>query len=402
MRTLLASVLLATAASGQSLAGGDFVILDDGTNTVHRMTAAGVITTLHSGAPLGTPTGVAVSGNLDVFVSDFGSNTIYKIPKGGSITPHATNVPGAIRIALDEDGSLLVPSLTTSALLRVSTTGQVSTIFSGAPLARPFDVTVDYDGSYLVVEEGTRTQPPALLRITRAGVPTTIWSGSPLRLPHGIALLHDGDYAVIDGIVDCVFRIPRAGGPPVVLVQTPAIINPDSLCADFEGRLLLAEELSTGRRIDLVDRFGVVTPVSNPAPFTNLEGIARAPRLSGPAKGGANQTLNLGLDFGPTDATHLYFLWASLSVHPGIPFGPPDPRGVATNPDLMLSATIGANNAIFSGWAGVLSPTGTGAATLVVPNLVLPQFALYVCGLTIDPRSPLGFKSFANVHTIRF
>ncbi len=397
---LVASLLSVASASAQGLQGGDFVVIDYGTTTVHRMTAAGAVSVLHQGQPLTSPAGVAVLGNLDVFVSDYSSGSIFRIPRNGAITPFATGLVAPIRIAADRDNSLLCVALTQQALRRVDVAGRVTTVFQGAPLVRPYDVTVDVDGTYLVVDEGGSAGPPALYRVTAGGQITPIWTGSPLRLPHGIALLHDGDFAVIDGIVDAVFRVPRAGGPPTVLVQTPAIINPDSLCTDFEGRMVVAEELASGRQIDLVDGAGSVTPLLRPAPFQNLEAIARAPRLTGPPTGLPAQPAQLGLEFGGEGGS-VYLMWATLTVHAGVPLPGSVRRGIPGNPDLLFQISIGANNPVFVGWSGTLSATGTAAPQLVWPNLGLPPLTFHIQALTIDFTSPDVIRSLSNLHVLR-
>lgn len=400
LRLATAFAFAAPGLAAQVLEGGDYVVVDYGTVTIHRMTAAGAVSNLHAGAPLTSPTGVAVDHNGDVYVSDYSQGAIYRLPRVGVVTQVTNATPTPIRIALDHDRSVLVASLTRSALLRVTPTGQVSTVAQGAPLARVYDVAVDHDGTYLVVDEGSGSAPPALYRVTPGGAVTPIWQGLPLRLPHGIALLHDGDFAVIDGIVDAVFRIPRNGGAPSLMTGVPTIINPDSLCSDFEGGVMLAEELASGRRIDHVNRFGTVTSVLNPAPFANLEAIARAPRLTGPVQGGTGQTSTFGLEFGG-EGNAPYLLWASLSVFPGLGLPGADVRGIATNPDGLFFATIGANNPVFVGWSGTLSGAGVATPQLAVPNIALPPLTFHLQAMTISYQRPNGVRSLSNVHPLR-
>jgi sugar lactone lactonase YvrE len=392
--------LVAPFLPAQALEGGDYVVVDYGTLTLHRMTDGGAVSNLHVGPPLTSPAGVAVDHNGDVYVSDYSQNAIYRVPRVGVVTLVTNQARTPIRIALDHDRSILVASLTTQALLRVTPTGQVSTVAQGTPLNRVYDVAVDHDGTYVVVEEGGGAVLPGLHRVTRTGVVTPIWQGLPLRLPHGVALLHDGDYAVIDGIVDAVFRVPRNGAPPTVMTGVPNIINPDSLCSDFAGGVMLAQELASGRRVDHVDRFGAVTSILNPAPFQNVEAIARAPRLTGPVQGGAGQTSTFNLEFGG-EGNAPYVLWASLSTGPGFGLSPPDVRAVATNPDSLFFLSIGANDPVFVGWAGALSAAGTAAPQLAVPNLALPPLTFYLQALTVSFRSPSGVRSLANVWPLR-
>lgn len=400
LNRLASALALVSGLAAQVLEGGDYAVVDYGTNSVYRVTAAGAVSTLHVGAPLTSPAGVAVDHNGDVYVSDFSQGAIYRIPRVGVVTRVTNAVPGPIRIALDHDRTILVASLTQRALLRVTPAGVVTTVAQGPPLGRVYDVAVDHDGTYLVIDEGTQGTAKALYRVTRSGSVTPIWQGPPLQLPHGVALLHDGDYAVIDGIVDVVYRIPRAGGSPAVMAGAPNIINPDSLCSDFEGGVMLAEELASGRRLDHIDRFGTVTPLLAPAPFSNLEGIARAPRLSGPSQGSAGQTSTFNLEFGGEGGAS-YVMWASLSVYPGLALPAPDVRGIPTNPDGMFFLSAGANNGVFVGFSGVLDAAGVASAALALPPLALPPVRFHLQAMTVSFRSPNGVRSLSNVHPLQ-
>ncbi|MCC6673018.1 MAG: SMP-30/gluconolactonase/LRE family protein, partial [Planctomycetes bacterium] len=340
LRTISLALLLPALAHAQGVEGGDILVSDYAVNGVFRIDHAGTVTTLHAGAPLTSASGLAVNGALDVFIANYNNGTIYRIPRGGAIAPFASGISGPIRLAVDHDGTLLVTSLAQKALLRVDGTGQSTPIASGAPFVRPFGIAVDVDGSYLVADDGAGggANAPALYRVSRGGQVTPIWQGAPFRLPQGVALLPDGDFAVSDGLVDCVFRVPRAGGAPTIVVVTPAIDNPDALCEDFEGRVLVAESSAAGNRVDLVDRGGGVQTVASGLPFRNLEVVARAPRLSGPATIGVGQTANFALRFAGEGVTP-YAMWATLSVFPGLPFPAPDTRAIFGNADVLLGAT---------------------------------------------------------------
>lgn len=396
-------VLLAAATVSAQLEPGDFAVLDDGADAVFRMTSSGTTSVIHMGPPITTPVGVAIDGALTVYVADFSSGSIFRIPRGGSIQPLASGIPGPFRIAVDEDGSILAASLTGAALVRVTPSGQVSNVFQGPPFVRPYDVAVDLDGSYLVADEGQffNARPSALYRVAPGGQITTLWSGPPFELLHGVVVLADGDYAVIDGRVDAMFRVPRGGGPPTVLVQVPAIDNPESTCADFEGRVVLAQELASNRRIDLVDRLGNLTTISNPAPFANLEGIARAPRLAGPRTGRPGQTLTFDIGFGMAEGTRPYVAWASATVVPGILLPGLDTRATPCNPDSVMLTTIGANDLVFMGFAGALSPTGSAALRIRLPNLPLPSLDMHLQAVTVDFRARNSIRSLSNVHRLQ-
>jgi hypothetical protein len=399
---LLAFLLLPTLATAQGIEGGDYAVTDFGVNTVFRIAGNGAVSTLHAGPPLTSPSGLAINGALDVLVADFNTGTVFRLPRGGGITPLATGIPGPIRLAVDHDQTVLCTSLSQRALVRIDAAGQVTTIASGPPFVRPFGIAVDVDGTYLVTDDGAGGSgtSKALYRVTAGGVVTPLWQGLPFRLPQGVALLADGDYAVSDGLVDAVFRVPRAGGAPTIVVVTPAIDNPDALCADFEGRVAVAESSSAGSRVDLVDRNGVVTPIASGAPLSNLEVVARAPRLAGPARSGPGQTSTLALEFGGEGGLP-FVMFATLSVFPGVAFPAPDARGIPGNPDVLFLNTLGANNSVFVGWGGALLPNGTAAPQLVIPNVPLGPATFHLQAITLDLASVNFIRSFSNLHLLR-
>lgn len=391
---------LAASLAAQGVQGGDYVATDYGTNTVFRVPATGTPTVLHAGSPLTSASGLAVNEAQEVLVADYNSGKIFKIPKNGALTPFASGIGGPIRLAVDHDGTTLVTALGAKALQRVSATGVVTTIATSPSFVRPFGIAVDSDGSYVMTDDGNGTTGVgAVYRVTRQGVVTPLWQGLPLRLPQGVTLWHDGDYAIIDGLTDTVYRLPRAGGPPVAIVGTPVIDNPDAVCSDFEGRVVLAESSSRGSRLDLVDRFGTVTPLWVGSPFSNLEVVARVPRLSGPATGGPGLTSPFALECGG-EGGKAYAMFATLTLFPGLALPNGDTRAIPGNPDVMFQLSAGANNAVFVGWGGVLSASGTAAPQLATPNIPLSPLTLWVQALTIDPAKVNYLGSFTNVHRI--
>ena len=397
LRTLVVAPLIASALFAQGVQGGDYVATDYGTNTVFRVPVSGPPTILHAGAPLTSASGLAVNEAQDVLVADFSSGKIFKIPKNGTITQFATGIGGPIRLAIDHDGTTLVTALTAKALQRVSATGVVTTIATSPSFVRPFGITVDSDGSYLMTDDSAAGG--SVFRVSRQGVVTPLWQGTPLRLPQGITLWPNGDYAVIDGLTDAVYRMPRGGGAPIPIVATPVIDNPDAVCTDFEGRVVIAESSSRGSRIDVIDTLGGVTPVWIGSPFSNLEVVARVPRLAGPATGGPGLTSNFALEFGGQGGLP-YAMFATLSVFPGIGLPNGDTRAISGNPDVMFQLSAAANNVVFVGWGGILSNSGTAAPQLVTPNIPLSPLTLWVQALTIDPQKLNGIASLSNLHRI--
>jgi hypothetical protein len=394
-RALLVPFLLSTLLPAQ-VQGGDIVVTDYSARAVFRVTPAGQVSTLYGGSPLQGPSGIAATPLFEVLIADFTTNTLLRLPRGGPITPVASGLQGPIRVAVDLDGTYLVTALTGKALLRVTPAGTVTTIYGGAPFVRPFGVAVDGSGDYLVTDDST----DALYRITRTGGLTTLWSGPPFALPQGVAVLGNGDFAVIDGVTDSVYRVPRAGGMPVVIAAPPALLNPEAVVGDFEGRLLIAESHIQGNRVQLVEPDGKVTMLAQGAPFANLEALARVPQLGGPVRAGTGQTTTFQLEM-PNAAGQIYAVWATASLYPGIGLGGSDTRWIPGNLDLLFTSSFGRNDGLFLRWVGVLAPpNGTAAPALALPPITLPPLQLHLQALTFDPARPGPIQFLTNLHPL--
>jgi hypothetical protein len=394
---LLAALFLAGAARGQIVQGGDFVTVGFGSNVLYRVTPAGAVTTILAGPPLSGPSGVAVTPTREILVADFTSGTLLRLSTAGAVTPVVSGLAGPIRVAVDRNGDYVVTELNTDSLLRVTPAGAVTTIHSGPPFVHPIGVAVDGNGDFLVADDFA----DALFRVTPAGSVTTIHQGIPFQLPEGVALFANGDYAVIDGIADSVFRVPRLGGPVTTLVPSPPMGNPCGIVSDFEGGFVVSESgAPAGDRVLLVDSTGAASVVAQGAPFSNLETVARVPRLAGPSVVTPGLAHVFDLDF-PGEGGLPYAMFACLSLFPGIPLPPPDPRGTPCNPDPILFFTIGLNDPVFVGWGGTLSPAGQALPSLNVPPVPLPVgLVLFLQVLTLDPGSPNGLRSLSDVHPL--
>lgn len=395
----LALLTLAAPLAAQSPQAGDYVVTDYGSTTVFVVTPAGNVTTRHVGAPLTSPSGIAVTQARDVIIADYNSGTLFRMGATGAPTPVIRGLAGPIRCAVDRDGSYLVSELTAPALSRVTPAGVRSVIHQGTPFVRPIGMTVDTDGTYLVADDSVR----ALFRVSPTGV-TVVHQGLPFRLPQGVTVLGDGDYAVFDGLADSVFVVPRAGGSVRTLVAPPTLGNPCGIDADFEGGVVCSESSAANNRIVRVDRNGnlqVIAQGTGGNPFSNLEVVAHVPTLSGPTRGQSNQSHALDLHM-PAQANRIYVLFASASLLPGIQLGAADPRATPCNADGLFFASIGAGNAVFSNFLGNLSPTGQASASLNVPNISLAGLTLYLQGFAVNFRQPSGIGEFSNVHALGF
>ena len=386
----------ASSLAAQVVRGGDYAAPDYSATAVFRVQPNGTATPLQTGAPLQGPAGAAITAQREVLIADFTAATLFRINSSG-ITPVISGLRGPIRVVIDRNGDYLVTELTLPGLTRITPAGARSIVHQGAPFQRPFGVAIDNDGTYLVADDAAR----ALYRVTPGLGVTPVHVGLPFRLPQGVTLLGNGDYAVMDGLADAVFVVPRGGGTVTTLVSTPTLGNPCGITENFDGGVAVSESSSSSNRVVRIDRNGQLSIVAQGPPFQNLEGIGRAPMLVGPVRGQYGQSAPLDLDM-PQQGNRPYILFASLSLYPGISLPGGDPRVSPCNADGLLSLSIGANNAIFTGFAGVLSANGQASASLNIPALPLPPLTFYLQGFAVNFQAPNGIAEFTNVHAIGY
>jgi hypothetical protein len=396
MRTL-ATVALATlplsALPAQAVRGGDLLVTDFASpGTVFRVDVAGNVQTLHSGAPLAGPAGITVARNRDVLVADFNTNSLLRIDaQTGAITTVASALGGPLRVVEMADGDFAVTSNSGRSVLRVTPGGAVSTLASGAPLNRPFGVSLDMNGDLLVADDLGR----AVHRVTPAGAVSPIASGGALRLPQGVALFPNGDYAVIDGVVDAVFRVDRASGLLTTWVPAASLgVNPEGIVTDWSGGFFVAHSGNPGGPgVRVIDAAGAATPLTVLSPaWNNLEDVALVPMVSGPRLLGTGPGAQFAFSLdAPAGGGEFYSLILSATTFPGWTLPGGGPRALFINADPFFQATIGQNAPpALVGWSSFLSPNGTATATLdltALPAGILSGLVLYQQGVTLNGRS---------------
>jgi sugar lactone lactonase YvrE len=228
--------------------GGNVYVADKGNDQIREMTPAGVVTTVAgavggSGENDGTgpaaefnePSGVAVDGSGNVYVTDQLNDTIRKITPAGVVTTLA-GTPGQIGSA---DG-----------------TGPAASFFF------PFDIAVDGSGNLYVTDSGNDT----IRKITPAGVVTTLagtagkpgdtngtGTGASFTDPVGIAVDSSGNVYVSEQQSDDIRMITPAG-VVTTLAGTPGVIGsangtgpaaqfalPAGLAVDGSGNVYVAD-----------------------------------------------------------------------------------------------------------------------------------------------------------------
>jgi sugar lactone lactonase YvrE len=227
---------------------GNTFVTDTGSNTIRKITPAGVVTTfagtaglsgstdaIGAAARFNNPKGIATDNSGNVFVVDSGNHTIRKINSAGVVTTLAggvgvfgsTNGTGGAarffypsRIAIDgsnnlfvtDSGNHIIRKITPAAVVTTfagtaGNVGSVDAIGAAASFNSPKGIAVDGSLNVYVSDSGNHT----IRKITPAGVVTTLagtagslgssnGTGASARFnnPNGLAIDTSGNVCVAD------------------------------------------------------------------------------------------------------------------------------------------------------------------------------------------------------------
>ncbi len=240
---------------------GSVYVADSGSDTIRKVTSAGVGSTLAglafglgsvdgtgSDARFYSPNGVAVDGAGNVYVTDTGNHTIRKITPSGVVSTlaglaynsgSADGTGSAARfndpsgVAVDSAGNVYVADTSNHTIRKITPSGVVSTLAglafnsgsadgtgSAARFNDPSGVAVDSAGNVYVADSGNYT----IRKITSARVVSTlaglaassgsadgVSSAARFFLPNGVAVDSAGNVYVADFGNDTIRKITSAG-----------------------------------------------------------------------------------------------------------------------------------------------------------------------------------------------
>ena len=210
---------------------GDFIVAENGSDELSRVTPSGTITLIASG--ITGPVGVAVDTNGDFIVTD-GNGELLRVTPSGTIsliTSGLGELGGPHGVAVDTNGDFIVTELNDGKLSRVTPSGTITTIASG--LSFPFGVAVDTNGDFIVAEDSSGE----LSRVTPSGTITTIASG--LSFPLGVAIEPTSNSPPeITAPNDVTVECNEPGGASGVDLGTPTVSDNE----DAEGDLVVEND----------------------------------------------------------------------------------------------------------------------------------------------------------------
>ena len=223
---------------------GNVLVADSDHHRIRKISPNGVVTTLAgsgeedfadgigTAASFSSPCGVAVDGDGNVLVADYGNHRIRKISPNGVVTTLAGSGEGDFAdgigaaasfsspfgVAVDGDGNVLVADSMNHRIRKISPNGVVTTlagsgegdfadgIGTAASFNSPCGVAVDGDGNVLVADSMNHR----IRKISPNGVVTTlagsgegdfadgIGTAASFSSPHGVAVDGDGNVLVAD------------------------------------------------------------------------------------------------------------------------------------------------------------------------------------------------------------
>ena len=294
--------------------GGNIFVADTYNNTIRKITAAGIVSTLAgsaygssgsvdgtgSAASFSNPSGVAVDTSGNIFVADTYNYKIRKITPAGVVSTLAgSGSQGSVNgtgtaasfgyflgVAVDASGNVFVADTANNKIRKITPAGVVTTLAgsgsqgsadgtgTAASFSYPSGVSVDTGGNVFVADTDNRK----IRKITPAGVVTTIagssrWgaadgsgAAASFQAPMGVAVDASGNVFVADANNHNIRKITPAGMVNTVSGTNMAVDgnditatfwNPIGVAMDASGNVFVAD--CDNNRIRKITPAGAVT-----------------------------------------------------------------------------------------------------------------------------------------------
>jgi sugar lactone lactonase YvrE len=272
-------------------AAGNLFVADSGNNSIRKISASGVVSTLAgstqgyadglgAAAKFHYPSGVAVDAAGNVFVADLANNSIRKITASGMVSTFGNygvfNQPSSV--AVDSAGIVYVADQFSHSIRKI-TNGFVSSFAGGsitggytdgvgfaARFNRPRGVAVDASGNVYVADYNNRL----IRKITASGVVTTFSGSAPTFYPQGVAVDAVGNVYVADRDNSLILKITAAGTVSTLAGTTqgygdgtapaPKFYYPTGVAVDAAGNIFVAD--NGNHRIRKITASGVVSTLA--------------------------------------------------------------------------------------------------------------------------------------------
>ena len=371
---------------------GNIFLCDSNNQDIVEVSAATGTQTTVINSGLNAPTGVAVDGADNVYITNgnYGSGPavapIVEVPAGGG-TPISMNpkvfsqtLGIAAAVAVDGAGDLYVADNQNGYVMDIPAgSGSPDLPLSG--LNGPASVAVDASGDLYIANIGNNAVVEYQVVTGSTVTLNTAAGGINLNQPYGIAADAAGDVYIADSMNNRIVEVPAASGTPVVVStgtltapsgstcpSTP-LCQPSALAVDGQGDIFIAD---TGN-----SRVVEISPVAAPSltfPSTNVGSSSTQQTVSLVNIG--NQALNLtALNTTTTGQATSSFNWGGAATTCAV--GTPVPAGTlcslgveftpTTNGSLsgMINIADNSLNNSSAQQAIAVSGTGTGFAATI-------------------------------------
>jgi streptogramin lyase len=153
-------------------ANGNLYTANLGSNSVSKVTAAGVVTQVWASLGSNKPSRIAVDVLGNVYTSNSISNTVCKITASGLITVFATGADPE-GIAIDGSGNVYIANLVSNTVSKITSTGVFTQAWATLAFnANPYSIAVDGSGNVYTANYTNGT----VSKITAAAVVTEAWA----------------------------------------------------------------------------------------------------------------------------------------------------------------------------------------------------------------------------------
>ncbi|MBL8142094.1 MAG: hypothetical protein JNM38_13345 [Acidobacteria bacterium] len=420
---------------------------DSGNNAIRHVTPSGVVTTLAgfpaalgsadgtgSAARFNRPNGVAVGGTGALYVADSGNNTIRRIAAGGVVTTlaglagaygSANGTGSAARfsypfaIAVDGGGVVYVADTYNHTIRKISGSGEVTTLAglasssgtadgtgSAARFHLPQGVAVDGSGTVYVADTYNHT----IRKITTGGVVTTFaglagaagstdGTGSTARFDRPLGIAVDGNGTVYVSSRNTIRRI-SSGGVVTTLAgmagtfgsadgtgSAARFLEPTGVAVDSVGNVYVMDTVN--QRVRRITPAGVVTTIAG-GRIGSTDGTGSAVAFAWPAGIAVDGTGNVYI----ADSFNHAIRWSGTTPPPtlsltktgsgtgtvtsspaGLDCGATCAAAFDSDSLVALSATP-VTGSVFGGWSGACTGRSTCRVTMSGAQAVTATFLL--------------------------
>ena len=161
---------------------------------------------------LNNPSGVAVDGAGDVYITDSIDNQVLKLAGGGpqTVLPF-TGLSDPIGVAVDGAGNVYVADYTNSRVVKLAGGASAPTVLPFTGLDHLYGVAVDGAGSVYVTESNSYTRDTSrVAKLAGAAGPQTELPLPGLKVPYGVAVDGAGSVYVADYGNQQVVKLPAS------------------------------------------------------------------------------------------------------------------------------------------------------------------------------------------------